>query len=344
LHFGYLAPGVSGGEVLFDGSMKTPLIVIVGPTASGKSHLAIELARQFDGEIVSCDSVQVYKYLNIGSAKSSKAEQWGIPHHLIDLLELDQPFTAGDYLRLGRQVLEEIRRRSRVPLVVGGTGLYLRALLEGLFQGPGRSEKLRQRLNDLAERKGNLHLHRVLERVDPVSARKITVNDRHKMIRALEVFLLTAKPLSWHFHAGKSPLEGFEVLKIGLNPPRGLLYELIERRVDQMFAEGLVEEVQSILARGCAPELKPFESLGYFQVVRFLNGEISLGEARTLTKQDTRRYAKRQLTWFRREEECIWYDSTGSDPQLQACARATVAAFLKQAGVESDLVDTTTRR
>jgi len=324
--------------------MKAPLIVIVGPTASGKSQLAIELAKEFDGEILSCDSVQVYRYLNIGSAKLSEAGRRGIPHHLMDLLEPDQPFTAGDYLRLGRQVLEEIRRRSRLPFVVGGTGLYLRALLEGLFQGPGRSERLRQRLNDLAERRGNLHLHRVLERVDPVSARKIAVNDRHKVIRALEVFFLTSKPISYHFESRKDCLEGFEVLKIGLIPPRALLYELIETRVNQMFADGLVEEVQAILARGFAPDLKPFESLGYFQVARFLSGEIGLTEAVTLTKQDTRRYAKRQLTWFRKERDCIWYDSFGSDPQVQACARVAVASFLKQAGAESDLVDATTRR
>jgi tRNA dimethylallyltransferase len=324
--------------------MKTLLIIILGPTASGKSQLAIELAREFGGEILSCDSVQVYKYLNIGSAKSSESEQRGIPHHLVDLLEPDEPFTAGDYLRLGRQTLQEIRSRSRLPFVVGGTGLYLRALLEGLFQGPGRSEELRQRLNDLAARRGDHYLHRVLKRVDPVLAGKIAVNDRHKMIRALEVFFLTSKPLSSHFETGRDSLEGFEVLKIGLNPPRALLYGQIEKRVDQMFTEGLVEEVQSILARGFAPTLKPFASLGYFQVARFLNGEISLAEATALTKQDTRRYAKRQLTWFRGEKECVWYDSFGSDPHLQARARGAVATFLKQAGVESDFAEITTRR
>jgi tRNA dimethylallyltransferase len=324
--------------------MKTPLIVIVGPTASGKSQLAIELAREFGGEILSCDSVQIYKYFHIGSAKLSPADQRGIPHHLMDLLEPDEPFTAGDYLRLGRQALQEIRSRDRVPFVVGGTGLYLRALLEGLFQGPGRSDELRLRLNDLAERRGNRYLHRVLERVDPVLACKITVNDRHKMIRALEVFFLTSRPLSSHFETGRQSLEGFRVLKIGLNPPRALLYDRIERRVDQMFAEGLVKEVQSILAHGFAPGLKPFESLGYFQAARFLNGEISSPEAIALTKQDTRRYAKRQLTWFRREKECIWYDSFGSDPQLQACASASVARFLNLVGAESELADITTRR
>jgi tRNA dimethylallyltransferase len=324
--------------------MKTPLIVIVGPTASGKSQLGIELAREFGGEILSCDSVQVYRYLNIGSAKLSKAEQRGIPHHLVDLLEPEEPFTAGDYLRIGRQTLHEIRSRGRLPLVVGGTGLYLRALLEGLFQGPGRSLELRQRLNDLAERKGNHYLHRVLQRVDPVLAGKIMVNDRHKMIRALEVFLLTSRPLSSLFERGRDSLQGFEILKIGLNPPRPQLYDLIERRVDRMFAEGLVEEVQSILARGFHPKLKPFESLGYSQVLRFLNGEVTLGEASALTKQDTRRYAKRQLTWFRRERDCVWYDSFGSDSQLQAWAKATVDTFLRQAGTEAQLADITTTR
>ncbi len=315
--------------------MKSPLILIFGPTAAGKSRLSIELARQFNGEIVGCDSIQVYKYLNIGSGKLYIAEQAGVPHHLIDLLEPDQVFTAGEYLRMGRRALQEIRQRDRVPFVVGGTGLYLRALLEGLFEGPNRSDSLRAKLNSLAERKGNFHLHEILQRVDPISTCRIAVSDRPKMIRALEVFVLTSKPLSWHFRAGKDPLQGFEILKIGLNPPRSLLYELIDARVDQMFAGGLVDEVQSILSRGFSAEAKAFEALGYSQVVRFLKGEIGLDEAVSLTKRETRHYAKRQLTWFRRESECIWYYSTGDDPRLQAHVVSMVAAFLNRMEVET---------
>ena len=316
--------------------MKSPLILILGPTATGKSRLSVELARRFNGEIVGCDSIQVYKYLNFGSGKLSSNEQAGVPHHLIDLLEPDQVFTAGEYLRMGRQVLEDIQQRGRLPFVVGGTGLYLRALLEGLFEGPKRSDSIRTTLNVLAERKDNFHLYKMLERIDPVSACRIAASDRPKMIRAIEVFLLTSQPLSWHFRAGKEPLQGFEVLKIGLNPPRPHLYELINERVDQMYAAGLVEEVRSILARGFRLEAKAFEALGYSQVVRFLKGEIGLDEAVSLTKRETRRYAKRQLTWFRKERECIWYDSTGADPRLQAGATSLVAAFLKRTDTQAD--------
>jgi len=324
--------------------MKTPLILVVGPTASGKSRLAVELGRRFNGEIVSCDSVQVYKYLNIGSAKLSLAEQGGVRHHLVDLLEPDQVFTAGDYLRIGRQVLREIRGRGRIPIVVGGTGFYLRALMEGLFEGPARSDTLRARLNDLAEDKGNLHVHQILERVDPASAQRIAVNDRSKIIRAIEVFLLTSMPLSWHFRVSKNPLQGFEVLKIGLNPPRPSLYELINRRVDQMFSDGLVEEVQSILSKGFNLGVKAFEALGYAQTARVLRGEVGLPEAVTLTKRDTRRYAKRQLTWFRQEKDCVWYDSTGADPQLQKSVKMAIATFLKQPDLKFAAADFTTRR
>ena len=314
--------------------MNAPLIVILGPTASGKSSLAIHLARDFNGEIVNCDSVQVYKYLNIGTSKLTKGEQAGIPHHLMDMLEPDQLFTAGDYFRLGRKVLVEIRRRGHLPLVVGGTGLYLRALLDGLFEGPKRCERLRKRLSNMAERKGNLHLHRLLKRVDAISAQMIASNDHRKIVRALEVFFLTSKPLSWHFRSGRDPLRGFEILKIGLNPARQFLYELIDRRGDKMFADGLVDEVKRLLSRGFSPDLKPLQSLGYFRVVQFLRGQINLAEALALTKRDTRHYAKRQLTWFRRENGVAWFDSVGNDPLLQSHVGSKVTHFLKQAHIE----------
>ena len=314
--------------------MNAPLIVILGPTASGKSCLAIHLARDFRGEVVNCDSVQVYKYLNIGTSKLTKPEQAGIPHHVMDMFEPDQLFTAGEYLGLGRKALVEIGQRNHLPLIVGGTGFYLRVLLDGLFEGPKRSEGLRKRLNSLAERKGSLHLHRLLERVDAASARKIAINDKPKIVRALEVFLLTTKPLSWHFRSGRDPLEGFRILKIGLNPPRPFLYELIDRRVDKMFADGLIDEVQWLLSRGFSADLKPLQSLGYFRVGQLLRGQISLSEAVALTKRDTRHYAKRQLTWFRRENGVVWFDSVGNDPLLQSHVGAKVAHFLKQLSLE----------
>ena len=325
----YPAAVLSSFETLLLGLMNAPLIVILGPTASGKSCLAVHLARDFNGEVVNCDSVQIYRYLKIGTSKLTKPEQAGIPHHLMGILEPDQLFTAGEYLRLGRKVLVEIEQRNHLPLVVGGTGLYLRALLDGLFQGPTRSEGLRKRLSNLAERKGSRHLHRLLDRVDGTSAQKIAINDKPKVVRALEVFFLTSRPLSWHFRSGRDPLRGFDILKIGLNPARQLLYELIDRRVDKMFADGLVDEVKWLLSRGFSPDLKPLQSLGYSRVAQFLQGRICLAEALALTKRDTRHYAKRQLTWFRKENGVVWFDSVGGDPLLQSNVRAQVADFLK---------------
>ena len=306
----------------------SPLIAILGPTASGKSSLALRLASRFQGEILGCDSVQVYRFLDIGTSKVLKSEQAGIPHHLIDFLNPDQEFTAGQYMTLGRRVLAGIDKRGNLPLVVGGTGLYLRALLDGLFDGPSRCQSLRRRLQQQARRKGDSHLHRLLARVDPDSARRIPPGDRPKVIRALEVFFLTARPLSAHFRTATETLQGFRLLKIGLNPPRPQLYERIEERVDRMFAGGLVEEVRSILAKGFSPECKPLQSLGYLQSVQFLQGKISLQAAVAATKQATRNYAKRQLTWFRKEENVIWFQGFGDEGSLGSAVEAHGAAFV----------------
>ncbi len=310
-----------------------PLIAVLGPTASGKSNLALRLARRFRGEIVGCDSVQVYRFLDIGSSKVLKREQAGIPHHLIDFLNPDQEFTAGRYMALGRAVLPEIEQRENLPLVVGGTGLYLRALLNGLFDGPSRCESLRVRLQQQARHKGDTYLHRLLARVDPESARRISPGDRPKIIRALEVFFLTAKPISLHFRDAPEELQGYRLLKVGLNPPRDRLYRRIEERVDRMFAGGLVEEVRSILAKGYAPDCKPLQSLGYLQVVQFLQGEFSLQAAVDATKQATRNYAKRQLTWFRKEENVTWFPGFGDEDSLGSEVEACVADFIR-AGTE----------
>jgi tRNA dimethylallyltransferase len=310
--------------------MNAPLVVVAGPTGSGKSVLAVELARAFAGEVVNCDSVQVYRYLDIGTAKLPKFQQQGVRHHLVDIVDPDQLFTAGEFLNLGRSVLKDIRGRGRLPIVAGGTGLYLKALLEGLFEGPQRSEPLRKRLVAAASRKGPAHLHRLLARVDPVSANRIGVNDRPKIIRALEVYFLTSRPLSKHLLAGRDPLGGFDVLKIGLNPPRSLLYQAIDRRVEAMFAEGLPAEVESLLARGFSDNLKPLHSLGYAQTVRYLKNELSLQEAIQLTQKETRNYAKRQITWFRREEQVIWFDGFGFQTAIQSSVKTCVDAFLQR--------------
>ncbi|HVN81228.1 MAG TPA: tRNA (adenosine(37)-N6)-dimethylallyltransferase MiaA [Terriglobia bacterium] len=305
-----------------------PLIVILGPTASGKSSLALHLAKTFSGEIVGCDSVQVYRSLDIGTSKPTSRERSDVPHHLIDVVDPDQLFTAGDYAAQGRAVLAEISERRILPIVVGGTGFYLRALLMGLFSGPKRSEVVRDRLNEIVERKGLIHLHTLLQRIDPVSAKKISAKDRPKIVRALEVFLLTSKPISRHFDEGRVPLQGFKILKIGLNPPRKSLYEAIDRRVDKMFADGLVEEVKSILSRGYSPASKALNSLGYSQVVRHLQGELTLAETVEMTQRETRRYAKRQMTWFRKENEVIWYDGFGGDLSMQSTSQSIVRTFL----------------
>jgi tRNA dimethylallyltransferase len=288
-----------------------PLIVILGPTASGKSSLALRLASEFSGEIINCDSVQVYRHLDVGTSKPSLREQAGIPHHLLDFLEPDAVFTAGDFMTRGRQILSEIQSRKKIPLVVGGTGLYLRALLDGLFRGPKRSEDLRRRFLQLAARRGISQLHRLLRRVDPLSAERISPRDKPKLIRALEVFWLTSRPLSEQFLSDKDPLQGFHILKIGLNPPREQLYEAINQRVHQMFERGLADEVKRILDMGFSANLKPLQSLGYAQVLQMLNGSISLEEAITLTQQFTRNYSKRQLTWFRRELDVNWIAGFG---------------------------------
>ena len=306
-----------------------PLIAVLGPTASGKSNLALRLARRFRGEVVGCDSVQVYRFLNIGTSKVLKREQAGIPHHLIDFLDPDQEFTAGQYMALGRTVLSEIGQRGNLPLVAGGTGLYLRALLNGLFDGPSRCEALRGRLQQQARRKGDAHLHRLLARVDPESARRISARDQHKIIRALEVYFLTAKPISLHFRTAPEKLQGFRLLKIGLDPPRDRLYRRIEERIERMFAGGLVEEVRSILAKGYSPDCKPLQSLGYLQVVQFLQGEIPLQAAVDATRQATRNYAKRQLTWFRKEENVIWFPGFGDEARLGSDVEACVADFIR---------------
>jgi len=307
--------------------MNAPLIVVVGPTGSGKSGLAVDLALAFGGEVVNCDSVQVFRHLNIGAAKLPAAERQGVPHHLIDVVEPNQVFTAGEYLRLGRSVLDQIRGRQRIAIFTGGTGLYLKALLEGLFQGPQRSESLRARLSNRAEQKGTGYLHRLLTRVDPSSAKNISPNDSPKVIRAIEVYFLTSMPISEHFTQGRNPLRGFEVLQIGLNPPRQQLYEFIDRRVEDMFETGLVAEVQAICS-SFGSDVKPLQSLGYAQTLAYLRGEMSLAEAVALTQRQTRQYAKRQLTWFRRDNEITWFDGFGSEPSVRRAAKDLVSKFL----------------
>ncbi|MGB8889823.1 MAG: tRNA (adenosine(37)-N6)-dimethylallyltransferase MiaA [Candidatus Korobacteraceae bacterium] len=294
------------------------LVVILGPTASGKSALAISLALQFAGEIVSCDSVAVYRHFEIGTAKPTRTQRALVPHHLLDVAEADQPFTAGDYARQARAVIAEIAGRGNLPIVVGGTGLYLRALLEGLFPGPRRSEGLRERLRLRATSHGSHYLHRVLNRLDPVSASKIHANDTPKLIRAIEVCLAARTKMSELLRqSGRDPLRGFRILRVGLNPRREELYERINLRAQQMFAGGLLEETQSLLERhGTGKNVMALDSLGYRQAAQLLRGELTLEQAICAAQQGHRNYAKRQMTWFRREPEVAWLEGFGDNPEI----------------------------
>ena len=303
-----------------------PLIAIVGPTASGKSDLGLHLAESFSGEIVNYDSVQIFRHLNIGAAKPSAEERQRVPHHMIDIREPTDVFTAGDYQREARKVLGEIRNRRKVPILVGGTGLYLRALIEGLFNGPTRSMYWRNRLEMMAERKGRAYLHRVLQRLDPLAAARIAERDKPKVIRALEVRLETGKPLSQHLdERPRQPLTGFDVHFVGLNPGREDLYKRIDERVCRMFETGLVEEVRHLLAQGIPPSAKPFEAIGYRHVIADLDSAIAREETIRIIQRDTRRYAKRQMTWFRKQSEIAWFDGPGDSDDI----KNKVRQFLK---------------
>ncbi|MHB8755527.1 MAG: tRNA (adenosine(37)-N6)-dimethylallyltransferase MiaA [Candidatus Acidiferrales bacterium] len=293
------------------------LVVILGPTASGKSALAIALAEKLDGEVICCDSTQVYRHFNIGTGKVPAAEQRGIPHHLVDLVEPDELFTAGEYRRRALEVLEAIYSRGKLPILTAGTGLYLRALLEGLANAPARSEEIRERLRQRALRRSPDYLHKMLKRLDGESAAHIAPADTQKIIRAIEIRLLSGERASELHRRGRSGLEGYTVIKIGLMPPRTALYTHIERRVTAMLESGWLDEVRSLLRQGIAPTAKPFEFLGYSQLRDALAGQADMNSAIRQIQQATRRYAKRQITWFRKESAVHWLDGFGDDPTIE---------------------------
>ena len=301
------------------------VVVLLGPTASGKTALSLALAERFGGEIVSCDSVAVYRGMELGTAKPSREDRARVPHHLIDVAEPDEPFTAGEYARRARAALAEIAARGKVPIVTGGTGLYLRALTEGLFAGPARQEDLRARLRRSAERHGNEWLHRLLRRLDAASAARIHANDAPKLIRAIEVCVAGRRPMSailGNEALARDPLTGFRLLRIGLDPPRPELYGRINARCAAMFAAGLVEETRGLLAR--YGEVKALDSLGYKQARAVLDGSLSEAAAIAAAQQGHRNYAKRQMTWFRREPEVHWTAGFGDEAETVRAAAEIV--------------------
>jgi tRNA dimethylallyltransferase len=297
-------------------SSDPPLVVILGPTASGKTALSLALAERFNGEIVNCDSVAMYRYFDIGTAKPSQAERARAPHHLFDCVDPMQDVTAGEYARQARQVLQQIRSRGRLPIVVGGTGLYLRALLQGLFAGPERSEELRARLRDRAAQLGSPYLHRMLSRLDRAATEKIHPNDAPKLIRAIEVCVTSRQRMSELWQRGRDPLHGFRILRVGLDPDRTTLYARINERAKRMLKEGLIEETQTLVDR-YGTSTRPLGSLGYKQALEFLRGELTREQVLMMIQQTHRNYAKRQMTWFRREPEVMWFNGFGEDFEVQ---------------------------
>jgi tRNA dimethylallyltransferase len=304
-----------------------PLVAVIGPTGSGKSDLALELAVEFQGEILNCDSLQIYRHFDIGTAKTRPGDRRGVTHHLIDIVEPDEIFTAGEYARRATETLREISARNHLAVVAGGTGFYLRALLDGLFPGPTRDEGLRRRLAQRqARRPGSLH--RLLRRFDPGAAARIHANDVPKLIRALEVCLLSRRPMTHLFKEGRRALVGYRTLKIGISPDREALYARLDARCAEMFRAGLVDEVRGILAMGYSAHAKPFESHGYKQVLQMLRGELTEKEALFYAQRNTRRYAKRQVTWFRQERGVEWLRGFGQEEHVVGSAVKLVRDFL----------------
>jgi tRNA dimethylallyltransferase len=320
---------ISGGMVAALSSIETqtdPLVVIIlGPTGSGKTVLSLALAERFNGQIVSCDSVAVYAGMELGTAKPTSAERIRVPHHLIDVTTPDKPFTAGEYSRQARAALNDIAARGKLPIVTGGTGLYLRALTEGLFSGPPRQQGLRERLTRSHVRYGEAWLHRVLRKLDPASAERIHANDAAKLMRAIEVCLAGRQPMSAVLDdqaSARDPLTGFRLLRIGLNPPRKHLYDRLNLRAAEMFAAGLVPETRGLLER--YGPVKALDSLGYRQALGVLSGTLSEDAAIAAAQQGHRNYAKRQLTWFRREPDVHWLEGFGDEPATAVAAEKLI--------------------
>jgi tRNA dimethylallyltransferase len=283
-------------------------LIICGPTGVGKTEVAIEVAERLGGEVISADSRQVYRYLNIGTAKPTPEQREKIPHHLIDIVDPNEQFTAADYGNLARETIREVFEGGKTPIVSGGTGLYLRALTEGLFYGPPADPEIRGQFERVADEKGEAALYQQLLQVDPEAAERIHPHDRKRIVRALEVFQICGKPLSLLQREGEYPPKEYQFIKVGLTQRREELYKKIEKRVDKMIKEGLLGEVRALIERGYDGELVPLKTVGYKEMFEHLEEKYSLKRAIELVKRNTRRYAKRQLTWFRKDKEIHWFE------------------------------------
>jgi len=294
--------------------MRGRLIAILGPTATGKSAVGLAVAERFGGEIINCDSTAVYRGFDIGTDKVAPVDRRGIPHHLIDIADPTEDYTAARYAREAATVIRDIHSRGRLPVLVGGTGFYYRALTRGLFPGPGRDAALRQRLESIAERRGAPFLHHMLRKVDPPSGVRIQPRDLKRLVRALEVFFLTGRALTAHFSDTMSPIPDVDVTAIALRLPAAQISERVTRRVDEQFARGLLDEIRTLLARGIPADARPFGGLVYRQALEHLRGVRDEASTRALIAQENRRYARRQLIWFRKEPNLTWFDGPGEAP------------------------------
>jgi tRNA dimethylallyltransferase len=297
--------------------MSAKLLAIVGPTATGKSALGIAMARRFDGEIVSCDSTAVYRGFDIGTDKVPIAEQRGIPHHMVDIVDPTEEYSAARYAREAAAVIRNITSRGKLPVLVGGTGLYYRALTRGMFEGPGRDEPLRRRLERVRSRRGPDSLHRWLAKVDPASAGRIQVPDVKRLVRALEVWIVTGRPLTEHFAATASPLADYEVTTVGLRIPEEQTAERVARRVAAQFEQGLLDEMRHLLAQGVPETALPFTGLVYRQALEHLHGVRDEAQTRELIVRENRKYSRRQLIWFRKEPNLRWIHAAGERAETQ---------------------------
>jgi tRNA dimethylallyltransferase len=308
--------------------MKPAVVAILGPTATGKSALALAIAARYDGEIINCDSTAVYRGFDIGTDKIAAADRRGVPHHLIDIVDPVEEYTAAQYARDAAAVVREVHARGRLPILAGGTGFYYRALTRGLFPGPGRDAALRQRLEAIAERRGVTFLHRMLQRFDPPSAVRIQPRDLKRLVRALEVFFLTGRPLTTHFAATVSPLPDVEIIPVALRLPAAQISERVTRRVDEQFARGLLDEIRTLLARGIPESARPFGGLVYRQALEHLHGVRDEAATRALIAQENRRYARRQLIWFRKEPNLSWFDGPGESAGTIAAVQRLIDNYV----------------